>query len=156
MIAMTYKRNKKGFTLIELIVTVILVAILASYAVYHYNNVMDEGKLNAAKGKLAALGGATQRFILEHGSPVLDNQIEITSSNISGACNNSDITGVFTCGYAEKSLSSAEGFKLWFKENPCSSQAGITVYMAPVDVNSSFPSCIYFDPSEDKIVEVDE
>ena len=145
----------------ELIVTVILVAVLASFAVYHYNNIMDEGTLNAAKGKLAALGGATARFILEQGTPAPSTGEDfaegVSTSGISGSCDNNDIKGVFTCGYAEKSLSFAEGFDFSFGYICGENTGTLTVRMVPNGNNAdneNFPSCAYFDPEQDKVIEL--
>ena len=57
---------KKGFTLIELLVTVIIVATLATYAVYYYTNTIDDGKVQAAKAKLVALSGSLYRYVSEN------------------------------------------------------------------------------------------
>jgi len=162
--------NTKGFTLMELLVTVILVAVLASYSVYHYNTTIDEGKLRAAEGKMAALGGALERYKLEnnaHFDNCNENPVEITSSNITGNCGvESSIYGVvllnvFYCGYAEKSLGLDENFKFYFG---CPSDCGVesninefVVYMKPSNANPSsvFPTCAYFDPVHDRAVEVE-
>ena len=153
---MFYKTiNKKGFTLMELIVTVILVAILASYAVYHYTNVMDEGRLNGAKGKLAALGGSTARFILEHGAPAMTGDVAIDSSVVSGSCNHGEIKGVFTCGYAEKNVGFDDNFNFAFSDHPCGLVTNyITAMMTPKQDNDIFPDCVYFNPNVDAVVEV--
>ena len=164
---MNYKINKKGFTLMELLVTVILVAVLATYAVYHYNSVMDEGRVKAAKGKLAALGGAAARFVLENGDLSLDNQVKITQSNLTNAvicdlmsAQNSDtdkVMSIFRCGYAEKSLGLDKFFDFYFYKNPCGSDISATrVFIKPKPENignSNFPSCAYFDPNTDKVIE---
>ena len=162
---MVYKINKKGFTLMELIVTVILVAILASYAVYHYTNVMDEGKVNGAKGKLAALGGATARFILENGTPEnfagpsTDEQL-ISNLDLNDPCDTNKIAGVFTCGYAGKNVGFDSNFEFTFADKPCgSSEGAVRVMMKPNsenEDNSNFPKCAYFNPDFDNVIEVNE
>jgi len=171
---MIYKRiNKKGFTLMELLVTVILVAVLASYGVYYYSDILDEGKANAAKGKLASLGGATSRFILENiTSPqgLLCGDIQSANVNIStllaeqSSCvghpvdNKWYMSDVFRCGYAENSLSWDDNFDFYFGCPNASSACGtgydkVSVYMKPkTGVNG--PACAYFDPNNDKVMEV--
>ena len=165
--------NKKGFTLMELLVTVILVAVLASYSVYYYNNTIDEGKLNAAKGKLAALGGAFERYKIEQGSITQcpSQGLLITELNMSGSCAKSfmqqsnDMIRVFEtfrCGYAEKHLGLDENFDFYFGCPDADSQdcgvpaVGFTVYMKPKSKTSSevYPACAYFNPDIDKVVEV--
>ena len=161
--------NNKGFTLMELLITVILVAVLASYSVYYYNNTIDEGKLHAAKGKMATLGGALERFKMENDRHIgcSESKVDITASNIMGACDLSDhedrlgLLNVFRCGYAEKSLALDENFDFAFA---CPSECGVettinefVVIMTPKNASQSpiFPSCVYFDPVHDKAVEVE-
>lgn len=161
--------NNKGFTLMELLVTVILVAVLASYSVYYYNNTIDEGKLRAAEGKMATLGGALERFKMENDRHIgcTNSGFEITAGNIHGNCDltntedATDLLNLFYCGYAEKSLGLDDNFKFYFG---CPSDCGVdttinefVVYMKPTNPNASsvFPSCVYFNPIYDKAVEVE-
>ena len=164
MNVMTYNKNKKGFTLMELLVTVILVAILASYAVYYYNNVMREGEGNAAEGKLAALGGGVARYMLEYGDITLNNPVKITSSNITVTCNyhsnnaENKMMSIFSCGYIERSLGFDDKFDFYFGSPNHSSCGGAisttTTFMKPKTENDLYPSCAYFNPSTDKVEEV--
>ena len=151
-----YKKiNTKGFTLMELLVTVILVAILASYGVYYYKDIMNEGKKNAAKGKLMTLGSATARFILENGEPPEEYPVQIRQEDITGTCDTTKIMGVFNCGYAERSLSSSTDFVFKFGKEPCdNANVGVTAFMVPTVNNDSYPSCAFFDPATDTVIEV--
>ena len=154
------KMNKKGFTLMELLVTVILVAVLASYSVYYYNNTMEEGKLNAAKGKLAALGGAVERFKAENSINIAcGTSVAITSSNMGGACNaNANSTNanrfldVFTCAYAERSLGLDENFTFYFAcaSTECDDENAPNEYVAVLKKSGS-TICAYFNPVKDKV-----
>ena len=154
--------NTKGFTLIELLVTVILVAILASYSVYYYNNTIDEGKVNAAKGKLAALGGATARYFVENGEFASGTHLEmINATSDYDNCEQNDdvILDVFACGYAEPSLGREQNFNFFFgrpSTHNCGDYNYYTVFMIPKedDVSSVFPICAYFNRDTDKVVEV--
>lgn len=156
--------SKKGFTLMELLITVILVAVLASYSVYYYNNTIDEGKLNAAKGKLAALGGALERYKIENVhfdtagcKDVVD--VRSTAAEIT-ECFSDDpyhLANLFNCGYAERHLGIDENFDFSFG---CASECGadgvnvFSVFMTPRTESSVFPVCAYFDPDTDKVKEV--
>ena len=158
---MDYKNNKKGFTLMELLVTVVLVAVLASYSVYYYNNVIDEGKLNAAKGKMAALGGAFERYKLESNvNFTCSTDVAITSlpscASISGQAN--DPRNVF-CGYAERQLAFDDNFTFYIgcpNDGKCGAGdvTEVTVYMLPKASSSVYPICAYFNPAKDKVSEV--
>ncbi len=163
------KLTKKGFTLMELLVTVILVAILASYGVYYYTDILHEGRYKAAKGQLAALGGATARFLLEDSRSssrecvhYIDN---VNTLYIKGVCNKNDISGeddlmydVFRCGYADKSLAIIEDYKLSFgcpNRHSCGNYDYMTVFMKPVAGQDDIvAACAYFDPDTDRVVEV--
>ena len=159
------KLTKKGFTLMELLVTVILVAILASYAVYYYTDILQEGRLNAAKGKLAALGGATARFILDHPNNIqcYQHTPAISPTSLTGKCNYS-VSGVdylyniFKCGYAEKSLGIEENFDFYIdcpSNHGCGTGGYVTAVMTPKNGQDDiFPACAYFDPDMDKVIEV--
>lgn len=158
--------NKKGFTLMELLTTVILVAILASYAVYYYNNTMREGEVHAAEGKLAALGGAFERYKIDYGSITIDNPIQITETFLTTGitCDhystsvNVKVKSIFICGDVEKSLGIDNNFNFYFgSPNHSSCGGGIntaTVFMKPKTANSVYPSCAYFNPGTDKVEEV--
>jgi len=157
--------RKKGFTLMELLVTVILVAILASYSVYYYNNTIAEGKLNAAKGKLAALGGAFERYKIENITwethATAASKLRINPDNMSGACDLShpgEFYNVFRCGYADKNLGMSEDMSFFFGHpslTECGGvDVGLTVFLVPDETNSVNPKCAYFSPNEDKVIEV--
>jgi len=165
-------KNKKGFTLMELLVTVILVAILASYGVYYYTDIINEGKLNAAKGKLAALGGATSRFLVETsidplgcslGYDVGEDMYSVLSSRTLHCMGMTEDSywyafDVFACGFAEKSLTWDENFVFYFgcpNQHRCGTLNQITVFMKPKEnAPSDSPKCAYFDPVFDKVIEV--
>ena len=137
------KISKKGFTLMELLVTVILVAILASYGVYYYTNTMREGNLNAAKGKLAGLGGAVERFKIEYGDSTLGSPLQITAATMSGTCNyysedtEVKMYSIFRCGYVEKSLGIDDNFDFYLGAPSAGICGGsgnsTTAFMTPKD-----------------------
>ena len=59
--------NKKGFTLIELMVTVIIIAILASIAVPSYNGYIRRGKMAKAYADIETVALASGRCYAERG-----------------------------------------------------------------------------------------
>ena len=157
----------------ELLVTVILVSVLASYGVYYYTDIMREGKYNAAKGKLAALGGATARFLLEDVRSLV-NQCnyhyveDVETRYMSKTCGddstangnegNDAMYDVFRCGYADKNLGITEDYKLSFGcpiNHNCGQYSSITVFMKPVAGQDDIvPACAYFDADIDRVIEV--
>ena len=155
----------------ELLITVILVAILATYGVYYYTGIMKEGKYNAAKGKLAALGGATARFMLEQaynsnfcGEDYSIDPIQVSGMTSSCTPGNNQQVGymynVFRCGYADKNLGIAEGYNFSFgcpSEHACGTYNSMTVYMTPGEGNAEddiVAKCVYFNPDTDRVVEI--
>ena len=64
---MRTSRANKGFTLIELMVVVIIIAALAGMVVPHLWPVTDEAKKNIAKGDLANISVALKLYHLRNG-----------------------------------------------------------------------------------------
>jgi prepilin-type N-terminal cleavage/methylation domain-containing protein len=53
-------RDKRGFTLLELVIVIIILGILSSVAIPYYLDMQKEAKKAATKGKLAAIRGAVE------------------------------------------------------------------------------------------------
>lgn len=66
-------KNKKGFTLLELLVVVLIIGILAAIALPQYRKSVEKAKLAEALMNLKSLEGSIERYILANGFP--DNQI---------------------------------------------------------------------------------
>ena len=58
-------KNNKGVTLVMLVITIILMLILASFAIYYSNDVAPEASLAAAFSSLKEIKNACNRAILE-------------------------------------------------------------------------------------------
>ena len=65
---MNLLKKQHGFTLIELIVTVAIVAIVTSIAIPAYNGYIKTARLTEAKNNIAALKLAEEEFFLENNS----------------------------------------------------------------------------------------
>ena len=65
--------NKKGFTLLELLVVVLIIGILASIALPQYRSVVRKARVAEAKITLRALSDAADRYILQHGGSNWDS-----------------------------------------------------------------------------------
>lgn len=59
------KKNKKGFTLVELMVVVAIIGILVAIAVPIYNASQKNAKANACKANLRTINGAISMYYLE-------------------------------------------------------------------------------------------
>ena len=61
-------RNDKGFTLIELMIVVAIIAVLASIAIPAYQSQMDAGRRSDGKAALMAFAQAMERSFTEEGT----------------------------------------------------------------------------------------
>lgn len=59
------KNNKKGFTLVELMVVVAIIGILVVIAVPIYNAAQDNARLNACRANLRTINGAISMYYAE-------------------------------------------------------------------------------------------
>jgi MSHA pilin protein MshA len=64
------KKNRKGFTLIEIIAVLVILGILAVVAVPRYLDLQDEARIKAASGAIAEVKG---RYSLAYGKYLLEN-----------------------------------------------------------------------------------
>ena len=60
------KLNKKGFTLIELMIVIAIIAILAAILVPNFVKARAQGQLTACKSNLKNLGTACEMFAADH------------------------------------------------------------------------------------------
>ena len=63
-------QNKKGFTLLELLIAATIIGILAMYATISYRNSEIETRMAAARGKLEFVAAEARQFQLEGGGTV--------------------------------------------------------------------------------------
>ena len=64
---------KKGFSLLEMLVVVLIIGILAGIALPQYRNTVRKTRIAEAKITLRALVDATDRYILQHGDADWDS-----------------------------------------------------------------------------------
>ena len=58
---------KKGFTLVELLIVVIVVGILAAFAIPQYINAVEKAKVGSAKNSLGLIAQAEKMYRAEKG-----------------------------------------------------------------------------------------
>lgn len=70
-------KNRKGFTLIEIMVVVVILGILATIVLTNVMGREDEARINAAKTQIRALEGGLDGFKLDNGFyPATDQGLE--------------------------------------------------------------------------------
>ena len=61
-------RNQKGFTLVEILIVVIILAILAGVVIPQFSSSSDEAKLSVLQSDLATMRGAAELYYHQHNS----------------------------------------------------------------------------------------
>ncbi len=70
-------KNKKGFTLVELMVVVAIIGVLTAIAIPVYNNVTDNAKIAAFKSNLRTIDGAIMQAIAGEADANIDTVTKI-------------------------------------------------------------------------------
>ncbi len=60
------RKGRKGFTLLELLIVIVIVGILASVAITNYPRMVRKAKVAEADGVLGAMRGAEMRYFAEN------------------------------------------------------------------------------------------
>lgn len=99
---------KRGFTMIEMLVVFILIAILAQIAIVTYRNSVQDSKRDHAKALLQAVAVAAQRFYTDFPAAKINSGKLTTDSNpaAGAACNvkkygDNPFNILIACGYLE-------------------------------------------------------
>ncbi|MGB0370687.1 MAG: type IV pilin protein [Opitutales bacterium] len=65
-------KNKKGFTLVEIMIVVVIIGLLAAMAIPAFNKVRENSRLSAMENNLRQIAAAGQQYILEEGLDSVD------------------------------------------------------------------------------------
>ncbi len=122
--------NKKGFSLLEVLVVIVIISVLAAMATPLYTKVIKKGRASEAVSKVGDIRGAELRYYAEYGSLV-------TGSNLSAL----DIEDPNSSGKFEYSVNG-------------SAPSDIEITADGVD-SSVKDVCVYYDASIDADIHVD-
>ena len=84
-------KNKKGFTLTELVSVVLILGILGSIAIPKYMKTMENSKASAGISTGYMIYSANAVYEIDHPTALLSGNITNTCN--SGACNTADLSG---------------------------------------------------------------
>ena len=132
--------NKKGFTLVELLVAATIIGFLAAFATAQYRSSVAEARWTRAKSQTDQLAAALQRMYLDYPTSGIINGGEMSNTSSSEQCqifvgqqNGVSITQLIACGFLENSDWSSEYFRYY----SCFNTAG----MWP-ECSSSYRACM--------------
>ncbi len=80
---MKQQQHKGGFTLIEVIAVLVILAVLAAVAIPRYLNLIDEARTQALQGAVAA---GMSHVSLQYGRLALQNGAEPTAAELATEC----------------------------------------------------------------------
>jgi prepilin-type N-terminal cleavage/methylation domain-containing protein len=129
-------RNKKGFTLIELMIVVAIIAILAMIAVPMYQNYMQRARNSAAQSLLRQLATAEVSYSVDNGGAYVaaTGVGALTGANVTSLANygfRPDPNVAFTAVEAPGSGGApGGGFRLWASHSSVGSQLYVYDEMA--------------------------
>ncbi|MDE1921524.1 MAG: prepilin-type N-terminal cleavage/methylation domain-containing protein [Candidatus Omnitrophica bacterium] len=88
---------KKGFTLIEMIVVMVIAAVLAAIAIPNFITYMQQGQAKAAQANLIAIYGAQKNYYFNHGSWCAASCDNLTDINTNLSLNITDSQFQYVC-----------------------------------------------------------
>ncbi len=65
---MTNTKSKKGFTLVEIMIVVVIIGLLAAMAIPAFNKVREDSREKAITNNLRQIASAGQQYILDEGT----------------------------------------------------------------------------------------
>ena len=117
--------NKKGFTLVELLVAATIIGFLAVFATAQYRNSVAEARWTRAKSQTDQLAAALQRWYMDYPTTGIINGGEMANKAANEQCqifigqqNGVSITQLIACGFLENSDWSSPYFRYYSCNQP--------------------------------------
>lgn len=114
------KRGRRGFTLIELVIVVILISVLTAFSIQGYGKMMESSNAEKAREMLRLLAGANRTYALSHeGTPGSPTGLGFLLGNINACdlnvnCENSVAAcKLLACGYLAAQDWDATGYDFY-------------------------------------------
>lgn len=98
------RAKRRGFTLIELVIVIVILGILAGVAALSFTNVTKSSRDGVAKANLRAIKSALQMYQVEHGGKFPNITAKTDVSTLTGAGSTPDLVK-----YLEKDLLTKPG-----------------------------------------------
>ena len=148
--------GKKGFTLVEVLVAIIIIMILATYSVLKYTETIYEGKNKTAKAQMEVVAGAYKRYLMEYPERPLNGVVGFDSStslcvadSVSFPCGKPNLAGIDytitlgtpsntpSCNNSLATMTAKAGAKVGDKSSESGYCAYIDRYGRATDVSNS-------------------
>ena len=78
---MKIKRNKKGFTLVEIMIVVAIIALLAAIAVPSFINARAKSMQSSCYNNMRLMDGAMQQYALDNSNAVANTVAKLVGTN---------------------------------------------------------------------------